>query len=62
MSGTRRVCALPAALLLLLPHAMTSAQINVTYAEPTGVVDCLLPGPIRRIGGQIYQMPQRPAR
>ncbi|MDH3848484.1 MAG: hypothetical protein OEV05_11880, partial [Gammaproteobacteria bacterium] len=32
------------------------------YEAPKGIVDCLLPGSIRRVGGNIYQMPGRPIR
>jgi predicted nucleic acid-binding Zn-ribbon protein len=51
-----------AAMLLLLPCASPSAPGDTSLETPRGIVDCLLPGVIRRVGGNIYQMPQRPAR
>ena len=48
--------------MLLLPVPGTPAPGDSNVEAPKGIVDCLLPGPLRRIGGSFYQMPQRPAR
>ncbi len=53
----------PVALVLSLqPIVGASATADGASDAPKGIVDCLLPGQLRRIGGQIYQTPQRPAR
>jgi hypothetical protein len=62
MGGKTHYFVAPAALLLLLPVAAPSAPGDSDIEAPRGIVDCLLPGPMRRIGGNYYQMPQRPAR
>lgn len=62
MSGIRSQLAILAAALMLLPGATVSAPDVATVQVPTGIVDCLLPGAMRRIGGAYYQMPGRPAR
>ena len=62
MSGKTHFFVVPATLLLLLPVAAPSAPGDSDIEAPRGIVDCLLPGPLRRIGGNYYQMPQRPAR
>jgi len=49
-------------LLVLLPCAAISAPDDTSVETPKGIVDCLLPGQLRRVGGSIYQMPHRPAR
>ena len=49
-------------LLVLLPCAAISAPDDTSVEIPKGIVDCLLPGQLRRVGGSIYQMPHRPAR
>ena len=62
MGGKTHFFVVPATLLLLLPVAAPSAPGDSDIEAPRGIVDCLLPGPLRRIGGNFYQMPQRPAR
>lgn len=47
---------------MLLPLATAPAFGDTEYEAPKGIVDCLLPGTIRRVGGSIYQMPGRPIR
>jgi predicted nucleic acid-binding Zn-ribbon protein len=47
---------------MLLPLAIAPAVGDTRYEAPKGIVDCLLPGSIRRVGGSIYQMPGRPIR
>jgi len=49
-------------LILLSPVIAFPAPGDVGIDAPRGIVDCLLQGHVRRIGGNIYQMPQRPAR
>jgi len=61
MSGKTFHFLVPAA-LLLLPVPGTPAPGDTNVESPKGIVDCLLPGQLRRIGGSYYQMPQRPAR
>ena len=60
MSGTTYRHLILAASLLLLPLPAPFAQVS--SEAPAGIVDCLLPGALRRVGGALYQMPQRPAR
>lgn len=62
MSGRKDLCLVPAALLLLLPGFLWSAPNQIEVETPKGIVDCLLPGVLRRVGGSVYQMPSRPAR
>ena len=50
------------AALALLPATAVPVSAEESVDEPTGIVDCLLPGPIRRVGGMIYQMPGQPVR
>jgi predicted nucleic acid-binding Zn-ribbon protein len=61
MSAKTHLCLVPAA-LLLLPVIASPASDKNELQTPKGIVDCLLPGPLRRVGGNMYQMPQRPAR
>ncbi len=60
--GGKTTTFLVAAASTLLPVAGAPATGDPGYAEPTGIVDCLLPGPHRRVGGGSYQMPGRPIR
>jgi chromosome segregation ATPase len=53
------VVAVSAALSLVVS---APAFAESAYEAPKGIVDCLLPGSIRRVGGNIYQMPGRPIR
>lgn len=53
---------LVAAVSMLLPLATAPVFGESYYEAPKGIVDCLLPGTIRRVGGSIYQMPGRPIR
>ncbi|MBT8080077.1 MAG: caspase family protein [Gammaproteobacteria bacterium] len=62
MSGERQIGLALAAFAMLLPDAAMPVPGDSAFDAPRGIVDCLLPGPIRRVGGSIYQMPQRPAR
>jgi len=63
MSGKTALYVLPATVLLLLPVSAPTAPAAASHINsPKGIVDCLLPGPLRRIGGSIYQMPQYPER
>jgi len=62
MSGKTHFFVVPAALLMLLPVVAPSAPGDSNIEAPRGIVDCLLPGAMRRIGGNYYQLPQRPAR
>jgi len=59
MGGTRHQF-LVAAASMLLPFAVSPSLGESYYEAPKGIVDCLLPGTIRRVGGSIYQMPGRP--
>ena len=54
--------ALTASVMLLLPCAAISSSDDTSVETPKGIVDCLLPGQLRRVGGSIYQMPHRPGR
>ena len=62
MSGKTHICLVPAALLLLLPAVASPDSADDEIQAPKGIVDCLLPGPLRRVGGSMYQLPSRPAR
>ncbi len=50
------------ALPLLLSVSASPAADTSAIEAPRGIVDCLLPGALRRIGGSMYQMPGRPSR
>jgi predicted nucleic acid-binding Zn-ribbon protein len=62
MSGTNNSLRTAALILLLLPVPALSAPGDSIIESPKGIVDCLLPGALRRVGGALYQMPQRAAR
>jgi hypothetical protein len=56
-----------AALVALLAEALPAAAQNAAAAPPTAVqalqvVDCLLPGQVRVVGGRTYLTPRRPTR
>ena len=65
--GDTRYVSLPhltvvAASAVLSVAVSAPAFADSAYEAPKGIVDCLLPGSIRRVGGNIYQMPGRPIR
>lgn len=66
MSDTRYVklphLTVVAASAVLSMVVSAPAFAESAYEAPKGIVDCLLPGSIRRVGGNIYQMPGRPIR
>ena len=63
MSGRHKsALAIAASLMLAVPCVSHSAPADTAVETPRGIVDCLLPGQLRRVGGNIYQTPPRPAR
>ena len=61
MSVTRHLWVAAAILLALSPGNRSNAAQESEIKEPTGIVDCLLLGTVRRVGGRIIQTPRRPA-
>ena len=62
MSGKTHQFVIATTMLLLLSPLASPGPGDQEIDAPRGIVDCLLQGQLRRIGGNIYQMPQRPVR
>ncbi len=62
MSGKAYTGSIFAAFLMLQPAVAPAAPAEPAVEVPKGIVDCLLPGALRRVGGNMYQLPHRPAR